>query len=403
MQRVVAGKRDSTFSLFLTSGRMARIDTMHMYLLGGSFLVSWRSLLPSTFLKQTGFVMYIITRETIYFINLRHAYLLAPFNAAKISSRTVLFTDVPVEYQNVEKLHELFRTSMRRAWLTTDCEELEEKVEERDKDALKLEGAEIKLSQAANKRRLKWEKKNEKKKEPPREGADAEIAAPGSEWMKGKDRPTHRLGKIPLIGKKVDTIDRTRIELKRLVPEVEKSQLAHRKYQEKLLPAVFVEFNTRQAAEAAFRRMTPRKSPHMNPRAISVTPSEVIWDNLKIKKTERMARKFGTNSFLTLMIIFWSIPVAVIGAISNINYLTDSKFLKIYSVEHLLIPNIEVPFLGFINHIPKVILGVVTGLLPSILLALLMSLVPIVCRCKNLIGCPRSNADMSIRDGETQW
>jgi len=40
----------------------------------------------------------------------------------------------------------------------------------------------------------------------------------------------------------------------------------------------------------------------------------------------------------------------------------------------------EVPFLSFINDIPSQILGVVTGLLPSVMLAILMALVPIVCR-----------------------
>jgi hypothetical protein len=268
--------------------------------------------------------MFIITRETIQFINIRHAYLLAPFNAAKISSRTVLFTDVPTEYLNIEKLQQFFGGSFRRAWLTTDCSDLRETVDERDKDALKLESAEIKLSQAANKRRLKWEKKN-KKKGAPRDSRDEEAASLSSQWQKKKDRPTHRLGKIPLIGKKVDTIDWSRSELKRLVPEVEKSQIAHRKFEGKILPSVFVEFSTQQAAEAAFRRMSPRKSPKMNPRAIAVRPDEVVWKNLKINKKERALRKFGTTTFITLMIIFWAIPVAVVGAISNINYLTDSK------------------------------------------------------------------------------
>lgn len=271
--------------------------------------------------------MYVITRETIYFINIRHAYLLAPFNAAKISSRTVLFTDVPTEYLSIEKLQQLFGGSFRRAWLTTDCSNLEDKVEERDKDALKLEGAEIKLSQTANKRRLKWEKKEKKNKtkEAPRDSRDEEAATLASQWMKKKDRPTHRLGKIPLIGKKVDTIEWSRAELKRLVPDVEKSQVTHRKFDGKLLPSVFVEFNTQQAAEAAFRRMSPRKSPKMHPRAIAVRPDEVIWKNLKITKTQRLLRKIGTTTFITLMIIFWAIPVAVVGAISNINYLTESK------------------------------------------------------------------------------
>jgi hypothetical protein len=42
----------------------------------------------------------------------------------------------------------------------------------------------------------------------------------------------------------------------------------------------------------------------------------------------RKLRKFGTSTFLTLMIIFWAIPVAVVGAISNINYLTDSECIS---------------------------------------------------------------------------
>lgn len=213
---------------------------------------------------------------------------------------------------------------MRKAWLATDCSDLQDLVGERDKDALKLEGAEIKLIQTANKRRLKAEKKAAKEKKPIKSTTDAEAAIPGSQWMKKKDRPTHRLGKIPLIGKKVDTIDWSRSELKRLNPEVEKDQVKHQDFTGKLLPSVFIEFTTQQAAEAAYRRMTPRKAPKMYPRAISVIPSEIIWGNLKISGLMRKIRKIGAATFLTLMIIFWAIPVAVVGVISNINYLTNS-------------------------------------------------------------------------------
>jgi hypothetical protein len=307
--------------------------------------------------------MWVITRETIYFINLRHAYLLAPFNAARISSRTVLFTQVPANFLDIEKLQNFFGPTFRKAWLATDCSELEDKVDERDKTALKLEGAEIKLSQLANKRRLKSEKKK-----PIRDPADEESAALSSEWQIKKDRPTHKLGKIPLIGKKVDTIDWCRSELRTNVPKIEGSQAVHLKSEGKILPAVFVEFTTQQAAQTVFRRMTPSKSPRMTPRAIGATPNEIIWKNLKFNKTMWKARKFATTTFIVLMIVFWSIPVAAIGAISNINYLTNL-----------------VPFLRFIDHIPQKILGVVTGLLPSVLLSVLMALVPIVCRCKCLI------------------
>jgi hypothetical protein len=270
--------------------------------------------------------MWIITRETIYFINLRHAYLLAPFNASRISARTVLFTDVPADYLNVNRLQGVFGGTLQRAWLATDTKDLEELVEERDKHALKLEGAEIKICQLANKRRLKWEKKNDKRKEITT--GNEERAMPGSQFQKDKDRPTQKVGKIPCIGHKVDTIEYTRSELKRLNPEIERQQYAHQSFDAKILPSVFVEFTTQQAAWNAYRTMTPKKDPKFNPRAISMAPKDVIWKNLKIKKGARIPRKIGANTFLTLMIIFWSIPVAVVGVISNINYITDSKCPK---------------------------------------------------------------------------
>jgi hypothetical protein len=276
------------------------------------------------FLTVAAFVMWIITRETIYFINLRHAYLLAPFNASRISARTVLFTDVPAEYLNVNKLQGIFGGTLQRAWLATDAKDLEELVEERDKHAFKLEGAEIKICQLANKRRLKWEKKNDNRKDINHD--NAERAMPGSQFQKDKDRPTQKLGKIPCIGHKVDTIEYTRNELKRLNPEIERQQHAHQSFDAKILPSVFVEFATQQAAWHAYRTMSPKSDPKFNPRAISVPPKDIIWKNLKIKKMGRIPRKIGANTFLTLMIIFWSIPVAVIGVISNINYITNSKY-----------------------------------------------------------------------------
>ena len=186
-------------------------------------------------LIHEAFVMYIITRETIYYINLRHAYLLAPFNAAKLSSRTVLFTQVPVEYLSVEKLQQLFGGSFKRCWLTTDCTELVEEVELQEKNALKLEGAEIKLSKNAIGRKLKAEKKDKKNKKPTAPTQDVEANS-ASQWEDKKDRPTHRLGKIPFIGKKVDTIEWTRSELTTSVPKIEKAQATHLKSEGTLLP-----------------------------------------------------------------------------------------------------------------------------------------------------------------------
>lgn len=106
----------------------------------------------------------------------------------------------------------------------------------------------------------------------------------------------------------------------------------------------------------------------MAPRYIGLHPHDIIWSNLRIKWWELIIRNAVTIGAVVALIIFWAIPVAVVGAISNINYLTE-----------------KVPFLSFINDCPPVILGLITGLLPAVLLAVLMALLPIILRCKFLL------------------
>ena len=68
------------------------------------------------------------------------------------------------------------------------------------------------------------------------------------------------------------------------------------------------------------------------------------------------------------MIMFWAIPVALFGT-SDLVYLTN-----------------EVHFFGFILSMPPVTDGVIRGLLPSVMLAIIMALLPVVLRCNTLCG-----------------
>lgn len=103
----------------------------------------------------------------------------------------------------------------------------------------------------------------------------------------------------------------------------------------------------------------------MSPRYIGVDPGQVVWSNLRIMWWERVIRNFVTIGFICALIIFWAIPVAAVGAISNINFLIQ-----------------KVHFLSFINDVPTVVKGVITGLLPAVLMSVLMAMLPIVIRCK---------------------
>lgn len=292
-----------------------------------------------------GFMMFVITRETMYYIFLRQAYLLSPFSTSRISSKTVLFTDVPAEYRDIARLRHVFPRA-RHVWLVHDVDDLADLVKEQGDNTNALEGAETKMISGCVKKQQKGGKDEESPHVPPS--------------LNSKDRPTHRL-KF-LIGKKVDTIDWSRNELRRLIPRIANEQHAVRAGHAEKLGACFVEFDTVGAAHAAFQQVAHQIPCHMMPAEVGMRPDQVLWDNITLSWWNVKLRVWVCTAFVAFLCIFWTIPVAFIGFITNIPALTNT-----------------LPWLGFINSIPSSVIGVVTGLLPSVLLSVLMKLVPIIC------------------------
>jgi hypothetical protein len=331
------------------------------------------------------FVIYMITRETIFFINLRQAYLMSPYYTSRLSSKVVMYTSVPDNYMSETKLREMLGPAVRRVWLATDTKELEELVDERDKAHTKLEAAETKLIKTANANKLKADKQAAKKGERSNSEeaamADTESGSVSARYLQPKQRPTHRLK--PLIGKKVDTIDWSRGELQRLIPKVAELQAAQKKRDAKLLGSAFVEFASVHDAQAAYQSLTHHHILHMQPRFTGMTPTEILWGNLNIKWWERVIRQILVITFVVVLVIFWAVPVAFVGSISKVDKLIEL-----------------LPFLSFINNLPKVLFGLITGLLPVILLAVLMALLPIILRlAAKISGCPtRSSVEMAVQN-----
>lgn len=309
----------------------------------------------------------MVLRESIYYINLRQAYLLNPLYANRMSSRTVLFTTVPKDYLDEGKLHRMLGKAVKNLWIANDCEEIEELVAERDKVAMKLEAAETKLVKTAVKTRVKGMKKNkgvEDAAHSTSNNVDGESGSVAARWVQPKQRPTHRL-KF-LIGKKVDTINWCRSELERLIPKINALQDKYRRGEGTFIGSVFVEYYTQTEAQAAYQSLAHHQPLHMSPRFIGINPEEIIWKNLKMGWAARIIRNIVTIALVGALIIFWTIPVGFVGILSNISALSE--------------PGSPIKFLSFINKIPKVILGLVQGLLPAILLAVLMALLPIILR-----------------------
>ncbi|KAI4123378.1 MAG: hypothetical protein LQ338_005294 [Usnochroma carphineum] len=323
-----------------------------------------------------GFVFYMVARESIYYVNLRQAYLLSPLYANRMSSRTVLFTSVPRDYLDEGILRRMFGKHVKNLWIANDCEEIEQLVEERDKVAMKLEAAETKLIKLANTNRLKAMKKGKQTGGAlgAADEANGESGSVAAKWVPIKKRPTHRLK--PVIGKKVDTINWCRSELERLIPKIDALQATHRAGNGKFIPSVFIEFYHQSEAQSAYQSLSHHHALHMAPRFIGVNPDEVIWKNLKINWASRVVRNILTITFVVLLIVFWSIPVGFVGILSNINSLIQLA-----------------PWLGWLHKIPSQIFGVIQGLLPSVLLAVLMALLPIILRLMaRLSGAPSLSA-----------
>ncbi|CRG92396.1 putative protein RSN1 [Talaromyces islandicus] len=309
------------------------------------------------------YVIFVVVRESLFYANLRQTYLNSPAFADRISSRTVLFMSVPDAYKNEKKLRQVFGDGIRRIWITSDCKKLNQKVDEREKLAFCLEHAETQLIRAANAARLKEAKENGKKSV----CDDCEMSDPL--WSRKVKRPMHR---VNFFGKKVDSIQYYRSRLAIAVQEVESMQRQHRDGDAKYLSAVFIEFNSQPEAQVALQTLSHHQPMHMTPRYTGISPQEVIWSALNLSWWQRIVRKFLVQGGIAAMIIFWSVPAAIVGTISNITYLAST-----------------VPFLGWLEDLPGFIKGIISGLLPSAALVLLMSLVPPICRlCARKAGLP---------------
>ncbi|EGV64540.1 phosphate metabolism protein 7 [Yamadazyma tenuis] len=305
-----------------------------------------------------GCVLFFMYREFVYYTTFRHVLQTTPYYGSLLSTRTLLLTEIPEILTEEAELRTYFPTATN-IWYGRDMKELQKKVKERTKLAKKYEGALNKVVSKAVKLRLKLQKKNKPVPEP---------ADDLNKYLKdGKKRPTHKL-KF-LIGEKVDTLNYGAEKLGELNKEIKKDQLESQSNTQ--LPSVFLEFPTQLELQKAYQAIPYNPDLKGTKRFSGIAPDDIIWENLDLTLWKRKLKKFIASTVLTLMIIFWAIPVAVVGAISNINNLTD-----------------KVHFLRFINNMPPKLMGIITGLLPVVALAVLMSLVPpFIKKMGKISGC----------------
>ncbi|KAK5660314.1 hypothetical protein OQA88_12854 [Cercophora sp. LCS_1] len=198
-----------------------------------------------------------------------------------------------------------------------------------------------------------------------------EEQAEWEKWLKPGDRPHHRLPlfewtpswfpAFPLIHEKVDTIYWCRTELARLNLEIEEDQEHPERYP--IMNSAFIQFNNQVAAHMACQSVTHHVPKRMAPRMVEISPNDVIWDNMAIRWWDEWARCAAVFLFVIGMIILWTFPVAFTASLSQI----DALILKY-------------PWLDFLQRNKAVhdVIKAIAGVLPAVVLAILLALVPII-------------------------
>ncbi|KAK5955526.1 hypothetical protein OHC33_003166 [Knufia fluminis] len=188
-------------------------------------------------------------------------------------------------------------------------------------------------------------------------------------YIQEKDRDTHRLPifgwqwmfALPFCGQKVDTIFWCRKELARLNVEIEDDQANPERFP--LMNSAFIQFNHQVAAHMACQSLSHHLPKQMAPRLVEIDPNDVIWDNMSIPWWQDYIRTALVVSVIVGMIILWAIPIAFTSAVSQLTTLADK-----YS------------WLGWLLTLPSWFRAFLQGVLPIILLALLMFLLPLILR-----------------------
>jgi len=295
-------------------------------------------------------IVAFIAWERLRLIGVRQAYYRSDEYASRLSSRTVLWLNAPRDACQPENMVKFFGEEATKLWAVRDTGDLESLIEKRNGAAYALERAELDLIiEAVQLRKSKGQVA-------PANRTNGGTELESQDPVPRRKRPTQR--EMPLVGTKVDAIDKSRATVGKLAERIDARRLApSRNIPEQ--SAVFVAFNSQPAAHRAYQQITFQPRLPTQDRFLAVQPKEVLWQNLAKSATERVSKASLALTFVIVFTIFFSIPVGLIGTISNVKTLAET-----------------VSWLSWVNSLPPVILGLLTGLLPPFLVSYFVSYVP---------------------------
>jgi hypothetical protein len=244
--------------------------------------------------------------------------------------------------------------------INRDYSSLHTKLRQRNVSVRRLETAETDLIVRANKQKKVRRAKSEK------DGKDGCSTALWMKYLHQNDRPLIRLPvfpwlpSLPFLGPHVDMIYYFRTEVARYNREIEWDQLDPNKFPQ--TNSAFVHFNRKVPPQLATLALKSRVPPSWTLKH-GTTPGDTIWQNAPMSWWQRCIRTAIVYLLAAVLTLGFAFPVAIIGSISQIEYLTN-----------------EVPWLQWIGSLPSWLVAVIQGALPPAMLGLVTAIVPVVIR-----------------------
>ncbi|KDR75323.1 hypothetical protein GALMADRAFT_226985 [Galerina marginata CBS 339.88] len=269
----------------------------------------------------TAFVIYLIQREMLHYTYMRHQFLISKSHSRLAQARTVLVTPVPDELANERDLR-LFASfvpgGIDKIWMYRDTTALNALFEKREEACKKLEAAEARILRIAT---LAWREKEK------------------------------------IYSRKLKDEERTKAVHKLVIPQINSNIL-----DELVAP------NLRPKHRTGFLGLFGLKVDtiewcKMDNKWMEAHPKDIVWRNLDDGALE-MKSRYITSWLATVgLIIAWAFPVGFIGTLSNLSDLCE-----------------KVRWLRWVCEAPPVARGLVEGVLPPLLLAILFVLLPFILR-----------------------
>ncbi|CAE6449878.1 unnamed protein product [Rhizoctonia solani] len=216
-------------------------------------------------------------------------------------------------------------------------------------------------------------------------------------------RPTHRLGRIPFVGQKVDTFDWCKTEIARLNDEINEKR--------KGLPecephgSAFIQCNLQMGAHVLAQCVSYHEPLKMSQKWIEVSPDDIIWDNIDDGAYEVRSR-YVLSWLLTFAVIaLWFIPTAFAGRL--LPYYASFLFQQTEQascptwINCGILSNVDqlcakATWLQWICRLPDVVQGIIQGVLPPAVIAILFLLLPIYLRAMAVFECIPRHSLVSI-------